>query len=285
MTLNSQKVLLLSILSILTPLVSMPPTASAEPFFETLEDRTAFSDLKRLAEAENQYWNDHGAYTRSFDDLGPTPFEPTKGTYLEIEQADETKLRAISMPRASTTARVFVLEAIEGRRHIDEMDEREVQDYVLGALSTLRQNKRLKLSLSMLFTLAVAGLCAYGVVMHRRGKQGQWMASAPYFLSLLTLYVTLILSTYVDEHTYIRPLIFWIAIAGAISALLSIGLGLTSLWKLVTQDEGFQLRRLALIGVLFSLLGIVSPFYTYYPHLPVIGEITTRSSAHRILPP
>jgi hypothetical protein len=45
------------------------------------------------------------------------------------------------------------------------------------------------------------------------------------------------------------------------------------------------LRRLVLVGVLFSLLGLISPFYTFYPHLPWIGELTTRQAPHRILPP
>ena len=73
--------------------------------------------------------------------------------------------------------------------------------------------------------------------------------------------------------------------AGAVAALASIGWGAVALWQLVTQHDGFHLRRLALAGVLFSILGIVSPFYTFYPHLPWIGDIATRAAPHRLLAP
>jgi hypothetical protein len=97
--------------------------------------------------------------------------------------------------------------------------------------------------------------------------------------------LTLILSTYVDEDTYIGPLVLGMAGAGALAGLLAVLSGVAVLWQLIEQDKGFQLRRMALIGVLCALLGIISPFYTYYPHLPWIGELTTREAPHRILPP
>jgi len=221
----------------------------------------------------------------SFAELGPAPFEPSNEVYVQVEVANEKSFRAIAMPRRSTTARVFALVATEGRGAITELDDEEVSTYVLGALKTIQRDQALKLSMAIVFSLASGGLAVYGMIMHRRREPGQWKATIPYFLGLVTLYITLLLSRYVDEDTYIGPLVLGMAGAGALAGLLSIFFGVMALWQLVAQDESFQLRRLALVGVLFAVLGMVSPFYTFYPHLPWIGELTTRPAAHRILPP
>jgi hypothetical protein len=259
--------------------------AQAAPLFETREDRAAQADLRRLAEAENRYWTEHHAYIVAFSDLSPTPFEATENIYVQVESADGTHFRAIAMPRESHTARVFVLEANEGRATVKELNEDEVTNYVLGALRKIRSAERLKLFLATFSTLGLIGLLIYGIIIHRKGAPGQWRASAPYFLGLIPLYVTLILSTFVDEHTYTGPLVLGMAAAGAIGSLSSIAIGVTTLWRSITREEGFQFRRLALVGVLFAVVGIVGPFYTFYPHLPWIGDWTSRPSAHRILPP
>lgn len=261
------------------------PSASAAPLFETRGDREAHADLQRLAEAENRYWTDHHTYTVSFAELGPSPFEPTPGIYVQVEAATPTRFRAVAMPRESHTARVFVVEAEEGHGGVTELGKEEVSTYVLGALKTIQGAEGLKLSLAALATLGFAGLMMYGIVLHRKGGTGQWRASTPYFLGSLTLYVTLILSTYVDEHTYIGPLVLIMAVTGATASLSSILLGTITLWRSIVEETGFQFRRLALAGVLFALLGLVGPFYTFYPHLPWIGDLTTRPAAHRILPP
>jgi hypothetical protein len=261
------------------------PSAQAASLFETRGDRAARTDLQRLAEAEGRYWSDHHTYTVAFTDLGPAPFEATEGVYLQVETANQTRFRAIAMPRESHTARVFALEAEEGKAHVKELDDDEVSTYVLGAMKAIRSTQRLKLSLAAFSTLGLIGLLLYGIALHRKGGAGQWRASAPYFLGLIPLYVTLILSTFVDEHTYIGPLVLVMALAGAIGGLSGIAIGIITLWQSFTREENFHFRRLALIGILFAVLGIVSPFYTFYPHLPWIGELTTRPSAHRILPP
>jgi hypothetical protein len=259
--------------------------AQAAPLFETRGDRAAQADLRRLAEAETRYWTDHQTYIESFADLGPTPFEATKGIYLQVETADRTHFRAVAMPRESHTARVFALEAKEGQATVKELGGKEVSTYVLGALKKIQGAERLKLSLAAFSTLGLIGLLVYGILIHRKGAPGQWRASAPYFLGLVPLYVTLILSTFVDEHTYIGPLVLGMAVVGAIGSLSSIVMGTITLWRSITHEEGFHFRRLALIGVLFAVVGIVSPFYTFYPHLPWIGDWASRPSAHRILPP
>ncbi len=266
----------------LGPVVS---SAQATPLFETRGDRAALADLQRLAEAENRYWAEHQTYTVSFADLGPTPFEPTKDIYVQVEAATQTRFRAIAMPRESHTARVFSLEAKNGQGTATELNTDEVSTYVLGALKPIRGAEALKRLLAALSTLGLAGMIIYGMIIHRKGKAGQWRASMPYFLGLVPLYVTLILSTYVDEHTYIGPLVLGMAVTGAITSASSILLGIITLWQSIALDDGFQFRRLALMGVLFALLGIVSPFYTFYPHLPWIGDLTSRPAAHRILPP
>jgi hypothetical protein len=260
-------------------------SAQAAPLFETRGDRAAQADLRRLAEAETRYWTEHHTYIVAFSDLGPTPFEATKDIYVQVETADGTHFRAIAMPRESHTARVFALEAKEGRTTVKELDNEEVSTYVFGALRKIRSAERLKLFLASFSTLGLIGLLIYGIIIHRKGAPGQWQASAPYFLGLIPLYVTLILSTFVDEHTYAGPLVLGMAAAGVIGSLSSIAIGVTTLWRSITREEGYQFRRLALVGVLFAVVGIVGPFYTFYPHLPLIGEWTSRPSAHRILPP
>jgi hypothetical protein len=259
--------------------------AQAAPLFETRGDRAAQADLQRLAEAENRYWTEHHTYIAAFSDLGPTPFEATQDIYVQVETADGTHFRAVAMPRESHTARVFALEAKEGRAIVKELNDDEVSNYVLGALRKIRSAERLQLFLAGFATLGLIGLLIYGIIIHRKGAPGQWRASAPYFLGLIPLYVTLILSTFVDEHTYAGPLVLGMAVAGVIGSLSSIAIGVTTLWRSITREEGFQFRRLALIGVLFAVVGIVGPFYTFYPHLPWIGDLTSRPSAHRILPP
>ncbi|MEW6324181.1 MAG: hypothetical protein AB1515_02220 [Nitrospirota bacterium] len=264
-------------------LLAPAPHAEAMELFETSQDRAAQADLRRLAEAEHRHWTDHGAYAVSFADLGPEPFEPAKDVYVQVEVADDKNFRAIAMPRNSTTARVFALVGTEGRQRIIELDDEEVSAYVLGALKPIKRDQALKSTLAAFFTLGWLGLVVYGVIMHGRG--GRWSATLPYFFGLVPLYVTLILSTYVDEHTYIGPLVIGMAGAGALAGLLSVFFGVRTLWRLLTQDEGYQLRRLALVGVMFAILGMISPFYTFYPYLPWIGDLTTRPAAHRILPP
>jgi len=259
--------------------------AQASPLFETRADRAAQADLRRLAEAENRYWTDHHTYTVAFADLGPTPFEATKEIYVQVETADRSHFRAIAMPRESHTARVFALEAKEGQATVKELNDNEVSTYVLGALRKIKSAEQLKLSLAAFATLGLIGLLIYGIIIHRKGAPGQWQASAPYFLGLIPLYVTLILSTFVDEHTYVGPLVLGMAAAGALGSLSSIVMGVMTLWRSTTREESFQFRRLALVGVLFAVLGIVSPFYTFYPHLPWIGDWTSRPTAHHILPP
>ena len=259
--------------------------AQAAPLFETRGDRAAHADLQRLAEAEARYWAEHHTYTLVFADLGPPPFEQTPDIYVQVETADQTHFRAIAMPRESHTARVFLLEAKDGQGTVRELNEEEVSAYVLGALKKIRSAEQLKLYLAAFSTLGLIGLLIYGVTVHRRGGAGQWRASAPYFLGLIPLYVALILSTFVDEHTYVGPLVVVMTMAGAIGSVSSIAIGITTLWRSISREEGFQFRRMALVGVLFAVLGIVSPFYTFYPHLPWIGDLTSRPSAHRILPP
>jgi hypothetical protein len=259
--------------------------AQAAPLFESRDDLTAQADLRRLAEAEQHYWTEHRTYTRSFAELSPTPFEPRKEIFVQVEIADDKTFRAIAMPRRSTTARVFALVATEGQGSVIELGEEEVSAYVLGALKAIRKDQTLKLMLATVCTVSLIGLAVYGMVMHQRQEAGRWRATIPYLLGLIPLYMTLILSTYVDEHTYIGPLVIGMAGAGVLAGLLSIVFGVIALWQLVTQDEGFQLRRLALVGVLCAVLGMISPFYTFYPHLPWIGELTTRPASHRILPP
>jgi hypothetical protein len=260
-------------------------TAQAAPLFETRADRAAQADLRRLADAENRYWTEHQTYVEAFTNLGPTPFEATKGIYLQVEAADRTHFRAVAMPRESHTARVFALEAKEGQATVNELEGEEVSAYVLGALKKIQSAERLKLSLAAFSTLGLIGLLFYGILIHRRGVPGQWRASTPYFIGLVPLYVTLILSTFVDENTYVGPLVLGMAVVGAIGSLASIILGTITLWRSFRMEEGFHFRRLALVGVLFAVVGMVSPFYTFYPHLPWIGELTNGPSAHRILPP
>ena len=262
-----------------------PSSLSAAPLlFETTADRAAQTDLERLAEAEQRYWTDHGTYTVSFADL-PGSFEPAKDTYVQVEIADEKNFRAIAMPRRSTSARVFALVAESGRGAVTELGDKEVSTYVLGAMNSIKRDQAVKLSLATVFTVGWLGLAIYGVVLHRRGEAGRWKGALPYFLGLIPLYVTLIFSTYIDENTYVGPFVLGAALLGAGAGALSMVFGVRALWQLVTQDEGFQLRRLALIGVLCAVLGIISPFYTFYPYLPWIGELTQRPASHRILPP
>jgi hypothetical protein len=266
-------------------LLAVPTPAQASQLFETRGDRSAQADLERLAEAENRYWTEHQTYVEAFDQLGPPAFKATKDIYLQVEIANRSHFRAVAMPRESHTARVFALEADNGLGLVTEMEGKEVSTYVLGALKTIRSTERLKRSLAAFSTLGLIGLLIYGMLIHRKGVPGQWRASAPYFLGLVPLYVTLILSTFVDEHTYVGPLIIGMAVTGAVASLASIILGTITLWRSLTTEEGFHFRRLALVGVLFAVVGIVSPFYTFYPHLPWIGELTTGPSAHRIMPP
>ncbi len=270
---------------LLLPIAGALTAASAAPLFETQDDRAAQDDLRRLGNAEQRYWTDHGTYIIAFQELSPAPFEPTPTVYVQVEHADAKSFRAVAMPRSSTTARVFVLEAKDGHGTVIELGDDQATDYILGALKKIRADQMTKLTLAMVMTLAVLGLLIYGIILHRKIGAGRWMASPPYFLGLIPLYVTLILSTYVDAHTYIGPLVLVMAGMGALAAFVSIGWGTVALWQLVTQDEGFHLRRLALVGVLCSVLGIVSPFYTFYPNLPFIGEFTNRPDAHRLLPP
>jgi len=259
--------------------------AQAATLFETSADRAARTDLQRLEQAESRYWTEHHAYTGVFSDLGPPTFEATKGIYLQVETADQTHFRAVAMPRESHTARVFALEANGGKSAVKELEEKEVSTYVLGALQKIRSSQRLKLSLAAFSTAGLLGLLIYGVILHQRGVAGQWRASAPYFLGLVPLYVTLILSTFVDELTYIGPLVLGMAVAGVIGGVSSILIGIVTLWQSITQKRDFHFLRLALVGILFAVLGIVSPFYTFYPHLPWIGDLTSRPSAHQIFPP
>jgi hypothetical protein len=266
-------------------LLAVPTPAQASQLFETRGDRSAQADLERLAEAENRYWTEHQTYVEAFDQLGPPAFKATKGIYLQVEIANRSHFRAVAMPRESHTARVFALEADNGLGLVTEMEGKEVSTYVLGALKTIRSAEQLKRSLAAFSTLGLIGLLIYGMLIHRKGVPGQWRASAPYFLGLVPLYVTLILSTFVDEHTYVGPLIIGMAVAGAVASLASIILGTVTLWRSLTTEEGFHFRRLALVGVLFAVVGIVSPFYTFYPHLPWIGKLTSGPSAHRIMPP
>ncbi|HUJ80211.1 MAG TPA: type IV pilin protein [Nitrospiria bacterium] len=260
-------------------------TAHAGALFETSADRAAQDDLQRLAQAEGRYWTNHHAYTGVFADLGPPTFEATKGIYLQVETATPSQFRAIAMPRESHSARVFALEANGGKATVKELDDNEVSTYVFGALKMIRSTQRMKLSLAAFSSAGLLGLLIYGARLHRKGAAGQWRASAPYFLGLIPLYVTLILSTFVDEHTYIGPLVLVMAVAGVLGGLSSIIIGVVTLWQSITQERDFHFRRLALVGILFAVLGLVSPFYTFYPHLPWIGELTTRPSAHHILPP
>lgn len=266
-------------------LIHSTASAQAAPLFETRGDRAAQADLRRLAEAENRYWTQHHTYIVAFSDLGPTPFEATEDIYVQVETADGTHFRAIAMPRESHTARVFALEAKAGRATVKELNDDEVSNYVFGALRKIRSAERLQWFLASFSTLGLIGLLIYGIIIHRKGAPGQWRASAPYFLGLIPLYVTLILSTFVDENTYAGPLVLGMAVAGVIGSLSSIAIGVTTLWRSIAREVGFQFRRLALVGVLFAVVGIIGPFYTFYPHLPWIGDLTSRPSAHRILPP
>jgi len=259
--------------------------AQGAPLFESRDDRAAQSDLQRLSEAEHRYWAANGRYTVSFAELSTPPFDATPAVYLQVETANQHHFRAIAMPRLSTTARVFALEASDGASLVSEMTDEEVSTYVLGALRPIRHDQLVKRSLTTLFTVSVFGLAVYGFLLHRRGGPGHWKVSLPYFLGLSTIYATLILSTYIDDHTYIGPLVLAMAGIGAASGTLGIAAGTVALWQTVVEEHTFHLRRMALVGVLLALLGLISPFYTFYHYLPWIGDLTERSTGHRLLPP
>ena len=199
--------------------------SSCAPIFEKDADTQARKALQDLMEIQEAYHKEHGKYARNLLQIEKYNLKYHTGiVYLEIESADKTSYRAVSLPAESTTARVFAYDTGAGGFY--EMDDEEVSQYVLGALNFIRKEQmHLRLN-DWSSYLLMAILLVLGIRIARRYmEKTDRPAFGSYFISLLPLAWSVAVLNRMAPEIVVSNTIIGCSAAALVLAILSLLVG------------------------------------------------------------
>lgn len=231
--------------------------------FEADSDVQARKALFDLMQIQEKFHGENQRYARNMLEIEKYNLKYNAGiVYLEIESADKTKYRAISLPSESTTARVFAHDTEKGGFY--EMDEEEVSNYVLGALNHIRKKQNEQSISDAMSALLVSILLGLGIKSWRKdGKRGFAKVYLAFFLSLLPMGWSLAILNHMTPKIVFSPLIQGGVAVSLILAVYSLIICVTGFSAFI-KDKGPAL----LVGIFFSmaitsLLSIVVAIHTW----------------------
>jgi hypothetical protein len=210
-----------------------------------VQARKALFDLMRVQE---DFHRETGRYARNMLELEKYNLQYNMGVvYMEIESADKSKYRAVSLPSESTTARVFAYDTARGGFY--EMDAEEVSSYVLGALNHIRKQQQEQKISDAMSALLVAILAGFGIRSWLRdGKKSLAGVYLGFLASLPPLGWSLAALNHMTAKTVFSPLV-----QGGLAISL-----LLALYSLAVCVRGFSAYArnsgpASLAGIFFSM--------------------------------
>lgn len=243
-------------------------TACGAPIFENSYDVMARQALFDLMKAEESYRSENDKYTLELSQLRNYNLKYHTGiVYLEIQSADKTGYRAVSLPAESSTARVFIYDTSKGG--VYEADEVEVAKYVLGALNFIRGEQEKQNTNVLLVTILIGSLVVLGIrfACQHKGRENN-SALFSYFISLFPLGWAVAALNHLTRDIVFSSKIMAYSMVAIVFSLISIFI--TARWM---KGKNLMIVSAPVLGIAGATLFIsiisagvvVFTVYKYYP--------------------
>ncbi len=233
--------------------------------YENAADIQARKAMLDLIELQNDYHTKNGKYARNLIEVQETGGKLEYHTgivYLEIESANETAWRGVSLPAESITARVFAFDTNKGGFY--EMDEEEVSSYVLGALNFIREKQheikvRDQMGLAMIVVMLVFGLKTW----QRNRVTGSGGVGWPFLLSFPSIILAALTLNHMDHEIALSKTLQGLLIGGVLISLICVWLMVRGFKKMEKGEKAMSLSALAVCTVLMAIVNILVTTHTF----------------------
>lgn len=233
--------------------------------YENAADIQARKAMMDLIQLQEDYHKKNGKFARNLIEVqeGTGKLEYHTGiVYLEIESANETAWRAVSLPAESITARVFAFDTNKGGYY--EMDEEEVSSYVLGALNFIREKKK-ESEMRDLIGFALFGcMLIFGLKTWQRNRveYSGWVGW-PFLLSFPSVIFAALTMNHMDSEIALSKNLQMLLGLAVLVSVVCVWATFRGIGKMQKNEKMMSLTALTICTVLMALVTILITTHTF----------------------